>query len=112
MTNLGWKVIFVSVVFTCFIGLILYLAGLPIRRAVFVVFNLTVMVIFGFDKYLAAYRRQRIPEATLLILAAVGGSPGAFLGQVVFRHKTRNMYFHSLFLTIIAVQALLIVIIL
>ena len=35
----------------------------------------------------------RIPEATLLILALIGGSIGALLGMKVWRHKTQHKKF-------------------
>ena len=35
----------------------------------------------------------RIPEATLLGIAAVGGSIGALIGMYLFRHKTRHLKF-------------------
>ena len=46
------------------------------------------------DKYKAMKKVWRIPEATLLGLAAIGGSLGAWLGMVLFRHKTRHPKFY------------------
>ena len=42
----------------------------------------------GFDKWRAARRMDRIPEAHLFALAALSGAPGIWLGRSVFRHKT------------------------
>ena len=42
------------------------------------------------DKGKAIKKAWRIPEATLLGLAAIGGSLGAWLGMQLFRHKTRH----------------------
>lgn len=39
------------------------------------------------------HARRRTPEATLLILAAVGGTTGALLAMHIFRHKTRHRKF-------------------
>ena len=47
----------------------------------------------GIDKAKARRRARRIPEVTLLLLAAVGGSVGAILGMLLFRHKTRHAAF-------------------
>ena len=50
--------------------------------------NLMTFLLFGLDKLLARKRQRRVPEATLLTLAFLGGSPGAMLGMVLFHHKT------------------------
>lgn len=50
-------------------------------------------LVFGLDKRKARKDRWRVPEATLLLLAVIGGSAGALLGMVVFRHKTRHNKF-------------------
>lgn len=49
--------------------------------------------ITAFDKYRAKTRQWRIPEARLLTLALVGGSPGLFAGMLLFRHKTSKTSF-------------------
>ena len=45
------------------------------------------------DKRKSKKNAWRIPEATLMGLAAIGGSLGAWLGMVLFRHKTRHPKF-------------------
>lgn len=45
------------------------------------------------DKYKARNNLWRIPEATLMTVAAVGGSLGSLLGMYCFRHKTRHPKF-------------------
>ena len=45
------------------------------------------------DKRRARQRRWRVPEATLLLLSALGGSGGLLLGMLLFRHKTRHLKF-------------------
>ena len=45
------------------------------------------------DKRKARKNAWRIPEATLMGLAVIGGSLGAWLGMVLFRHKTRHPKF-------------------
>jgi uncharacterized membrane protein YsdA (DUF1294 family) len=45
------------------------------------------------DKRKAKKKLWRIPEATLLGIAALGGSVGALVGMYAFRHKTRHMKF-------------------
>ena len=45
------------------------------------------------DKLYAKKKLWRIPEATLLLIAAIGGSIGTLLGMYLFRHKTRHLRF-------------------
>ena len=67
--------------------------------------NLVAFACFGADKRAAIAGARRIPERTLLGLAAVGGGLGAVAGQQVFRHKTRKEPFRSLLYLILAAQA-------
>ena len=45
------------------------------------------------DKQFAIHHRWRIPEATLLAAAAIGGSVGVWIGMQLFRHKTKKPLF-------------------
>lgn len=45
------------------------------------------------DKQKARQNAWRIPEATLLGTAVLGGSLGCFLGMKCFHHKTRHVKF-------------------
>lgn len=45
------------------------------------------------DKQKARRRRWRIPEATLMGVALLGGSIGSLLGMYTFRHKTKHIKF-------------------
>lgn len=45
------------------------------------------------DKQKAKKRLWRIPESTLLLLSAIGGSLGTYLGMQLCRHKTRKPVF-------------------
>ena len=66
--------------------------------------NLIAFAAMGWDKSSAVRGVERIPERTLLTLAAVGGSVGAVAAQQVFRHKTRKQPFANWLLTIVALQ--------
>lgn len=45
------------------------------------------------DKWKAKKNRWRIPEATLMVIAALGGSIGSLIGMYTFRHKTQHPKF-------------------
>lgn len=55
--------------------------------------NLLTFVTYGIDKWKARHNRWRVREAALLLLAALGGSIGALLAMMVFRHKTQHKKF-------------------
>jgi uncharacterized membrane protein YsdA (DUF1294 family) len=55
--------------------------------------NVITFFIYGIDKWKAKKGKWRISEATLLILAIIGGSIGAWLGIKVWHHKTMHKKF-------------------
>lgn len=50
--------------------------------------NAVTFIGYGIDKYKAKKAKWRIPEVTLLLLAVLGGSIGAWMGMKVWHHKT------------------------
>ena len=50
-------------------------------------------IVYGIDKYKAKKAKWRISEATLLLLAVLGGSIGAWMGMKVLHHKTMHKKF-------------------
>lgn len=59
---------------------------------VILLIELAVFIIYGVDKLKAKKGSFRIPEATLII-AALFGPVGAFLGMHIWHHKTRKPKF-------------------
>ena len=72
----------------------------------FVCVNVLTFLVYGIDKWRSTSGRLlptgrkkarqgkwRISEATLLLLAVIGGSIGAWLGMRVWRHKTMHKKF-------------------
>ena len=62
------------------------------------VINLVTFLVFGLDKWKAKRKEKResvrrVPERTLFLLSAIGGSVGALLGMRVFHHKTLHRSF-------------------
>ncbi|SDH72446.1 DUF1294 domain-containing protein [Bacteroides ovatus] len=58
-----------------------------------IIINVITLMMYGIDKWKAKHSKWRIPEATLLIMAAVGGSIGAWTGIKLFHHKTLHKKF-------------------
>jgi uncharacterized membrane protein YsdA (DUF1294 family) len=59
--------------------------------------SLITFIIYLIDKSAAQAGRWRVPEKTLHTLALVGGWPGAWIAQRMFRHKTSKKEFQVVF---------------
>ncbi len=70
--------------------------------------NVISFVMMGADKRRAVKRAFRIPEATLFVLAIIGGSIGSIAGMHLFHHKTRHWYFLYGMPVILALQVILV----
>ena len=55
--------------------------------------SIAAFIAMGADKRKAKKGRWRVPEATLFLLALLGGALGATLGMHLFHHKTKHWYF-------------------
>ena len=55
--------------------------------------NIATFFLYGIDKYKAKKGRWRISEATLLLMAVIGGSIGAWVGMRIWHHKTMHKKF-------------------
>ena len=62
------------------------------------------------DKQKARKKKWRIPEATLIGVAVIGGSVGALAGMYTFRHKTKHPKFTIGVPVILALQIVLAVV--
>ena len=58
------------------------------------IINAAGFLLMRIDKGKARKNRWRIPEATLMGIAAVGGSVGVLIGMYTFRHKTKHAKFY------------------
>ena len=58
-----------------------------------IIINIITFFVYGLDKLKAVNHWWRIPEWVLLGLAVAGGSVGAYLGMIIFRHKTLKPLF-------------------
>ena len=63
-----------------------------------ILINVVAFVVYGVDKVLAKIKAKhpkvpRVPEKNLFLLALAGGGLGAWLGMLIFRHKTQHKTF-------------------
>ncbi len=77
----------------------------PFILAALVLYNIGTFALYGVDKRRAQRAEWRIKERTLLLAAAAFGAPGALLGMLLFRHKTRHTKFRILVPLFLALQA-------
>ncbi|WBV53468.1 DUF1294 domain-containing protein [Chryseobacterium gambrini] len=70
--------------------------------------NLFTFIIYGADKRKAEKHRRRISENTLLAVSVLGGTVGAFLAMIIFRHKISKTSFVLKFGCIVLIQAVFI----
>ena len=73
------------------------------------IINAATLLLMHADKRKARKNAWRIPEATLMGAAALGGSLGALLGMGLFRHKTKHPKFFIGIPVLLALQILLLV---
>ncbi len=69
--------------------------------------NTPAFILFGYDKGAARSGSTRVPEASILMLAVLGGSFGILAAMLLFRHKTRDRTFLPGFILIVVVQLFL-----
>ncbi|MFJ3241295.1 DUF1294 domain-containing protein [Pseudomonas nitroreducens] len=68
------------------------------------VFSVLAFLAYWRDKRSAERNDWRTPEQSLHLLELLGGWPGAFLAQQVFRHKTRKLSFQVVFWAIVVLH--------
>lgn len=71
--------------------------------------NIITFMVYGIDKLKAKKGKWRIPESTLLLLAIVGGSIGAWCGVKVWHHKTMHKKFRYGIPLIMSIQIVIII---
>ena len=57
------------------------------------IINAAGLLLMLIDKGKAVKKAWRIPEATLMTVAVIGGSLGTLIGMRLFRHKTKHPKF-------------------
>ena len=83
------------------------------RYSILLIYLLTVnaagFLLMLVDKIKAKKNLWRIKEATLFLVAAIGGSIGSIAGMYTFRHKTKHIKFTLGMPLILAAQIVLVV---
>lgn len=79
---------------------------LKILLVYLLIINAVGFILMLVDKIKAKKNLWRIPEATLFLVAALGGSIGSLLGMYVVRHKTKHIKFILGMPLILAVQVI------
>lgn len=74
-----------------------------------ILINLTLFLTMAIDKSSAKRSARRVPEATLFLMALLGGSVGGIAGMYTFRHKTKHMSFVIGFPAILLLEAALLI---
>ena len=96
----------ISIIVTSVIVGLLWWMRLSILYSYFIGINVIAFVFYGYDKRQAINNGARVPEIILHVLALFGGTPGVFLGQIFFRHKTKKLRFRIVFLLIVLLQVI------
>jgi uncharacterized membrane protein YsdA (DUF1294 family) len=94
----------IAVVMAAGASALLWWLGLAILYAYLIGINVVTVLLYGYDKRQAIVGGGRVPEVILHLAALVGGSGGALLAQILFRHKTRKFKFRAVFVGIILLQ--------
>lgn len=55
--------------------------------------SLIAIILTAADKIKAKRGKWRVPEATLLIISALGGSAAMYIAMLLIRHKTKHVKF-------------------
>lgn len=76
-----------------------------------VAINVVTFLLYGIDKFKAKRLKWRIPESVLLGFAVIGGSVGAWLGMIVWRHKTQHKKFRYGIPLILAMQIAILILV-
>lgn len=70
--------------------------------------NAAAFLVMTVDKLLSKKNAWRVPERTLMLLAAIGGSIGVLIAMYTVRHKTRHVKFFLGVPAILAAQICLV----
>ena len=96
----------ISIILAVVIVGLLWWMRLSVLYSYLIGISVITFIYYGYDKRQATNNGARVPEIILHVLALFGGTPGAFLGQILFRHKTKKLRFRIVFLLIVLLQVI------
>jgi len=96
----------ISIILTAVIVGLLWWMRLSILYSYLIGISVITFVSYGYDKRQAIKNGVRVPEIILHVLTLFSGTPGAILGQIFFRHKTKKLRFRIVFLLIVLLQVI------
>ena len=72
-----------------------------------IIINIFTILIYSIDKLRAVLKssHNRIPEVTLLLSVLIGGTIGAVISMLSFRHKIKKLSFLLKFIAVIILQS-------
>lgn len=79
---------------------------IPFLLVYLLIINALGFLLMLVDKYKAKKNKWRVPEKTLMLVAALGGSIGSLIGMYTVRHKTQHLKFTLGIPLILALQAI------
>ena len=89
-------------------GMIIFSIMITVLIIYLIVISLISIVVTCYDKAIAGKGIRRIPEATLLLLSALGGSVAMYITMQIIRHKTQHKKFMIGIPLIIVIQVVLV----
>ncbi|MGJ7488063.1 DUF1294 domain-containing protein [Variovorax sp. LT2P21] len=94
----AWPFLVLALGYAALVGYGVWVSRIPaIAVGVLLPLSLLTFFVYGFDKHAAETGRWRTQESTLHLLALIGGWPGAWCAQRLFRHKVRKASFMTLY---------------
>ena len=88
---LGWLILLTVSTVLVFMGPLSLPWYVMIYMIMTLFFSPIEIFLYWRDKRAAVKEKQRTPEKTLLIIAGLGGWPGAIIAARLFRHKTKKV---------------------
>ena len=94
----AWPFLVLALGYAALVGYGISVSRIPaIAVGVLLLVSLLTFFVYGFDKHAAETGRWRTQESTLHLLALIGGWPGAWCAQRLFRHKVRKASFMTVY---------------